>query len=50
VAGWGVGRRLNDSLGITERGGETYAVTALPRRDELFNRLVAAGTQRWEIW
>jgi hypothetical protein len=50
VAGWGVGKQLNDSLGIVDWGGNSFAVTAIPHRDELFNRLVAVGEQNWEIW
>lgn len=33
---------------IIDVNGNVYYITALPRRDELFNRLVAIGNQRWE--
>lgn len=50
VVGWSLGREINDGLEITDRRGETVRVTAVPLRDELFNRLVAMGGQKWEAW
>lgn len=50
VVGWSLGREMADGLEITDRTGATYKVTALPLRDELFNRLVAMGGQKWEAW
>ncbi|ERS98288.1 hypothetical protein HMPREF1624_05072 [Sporothrix schenckii ATCC 58251] len=50
VVGWSLGREMADGLEITERTGTTYKVTAIPLRDELFNRLVAIGGQKWEAW
>ena len=50
VVGWSLGREVADGLEITTNSGETWRVTALPLRDELFNRLVAMGGQKWEAW
>ncbi len=50
VVGWSMGREVADGLEITTRKGETYRVTAMPLRDELFNRLIAVGGQKWEAW
>ncbi|KAF1947959.1 hypothetical protein EJ02DRAFT_449427 [Clathrospora elynae] len=50
VVGWAMGREVADGLVITDRRGETFRITALPLRDELFNRLVAMGGQKWECW
>lgn len=50
VVGWSLGREIADGLEITDRSGQTYKVTALPLRDELFNRLIAIGGQKWEAW
>ncbi|KAI2622768.1 hypothetical protein GGS26DRAFT_583882 [Hypomontagnella submonticulosa] len=50
VVGWSLGREVADGLEITDRRGNTRRVTALPMRDELFNRLIAIGGQKWEAW
>ncbi|KAI1802512.1 hypothetical protein F4811DRAFT_563169 [Daldinia bambusicola] len=50
VVGWSLGREVADGLEITDRTGNVRRVTALPMRDELFNRLVAIGGQKWEAW
>ncbi|KAI8624146.1 hypothetical protein F5Y19DRAFT_480915 [Xylariaceae sp. FL1651] len=50
VVGWSLGREVNDGLEITDRQGNVRKTTALPLRDELFNRLVAIGGQKWEAW
>lgn len=50
VIGWSLGREVADGLEITDRAGNTRRITALPMRDELFNRLVAIGGQKWEAW
>ncbi|KAI1773832.1 hypothetical protein F4818DRAFT_449122 [Hypoxylon cercidicola] len=50
VVGWSLGREVADGLEITDRIGNTRRVTALPMRDQLFNRLVAIGGQKWEAW
>ncbi|KAI1319568.1 hypothetical protein F5Y16DRAFT_390703 [Xylariaceae sp. FL0255] len=50
VVGWSLGREVNDSLEITDRQGNVWKLTALPLRDELFNRLISMGGQKWEAW
>lgn len=50
VVGWALGKEVADGLEITDRAGEVWKVTAVPLRDELFNRLVAMGGQKWEAW
>lgn len=49
-AGWAMDRPMRDSLGITDAQGTEYVLTAIPFRDELFNRLCAIGSQTWEVW
>ena len=50
VVGWATGRTIADGLEIVDRNGTTYKLTAIRLRDELFNRLVAMGGQKWESW
>ncbi|KAM0812259.1 hypothetical protein AB5N19_14576 [Seiridium cardinale] len=50
VVGWSLGREVADALEIVDRRGQMWKVTALPLRDELFNRLIAMGGQKWEAW
>jgi hypothetical protein len=50
VVGWSLGREVADGLEISTVQGEKYKITACPLRDELFNRLVSMGGQKWEAW
>jgi len=50
VVGWALDREVADGLEIVDRTGATWRITACPLRDELFNRLVALGGQKWESW
>ncbi|CAI6340223.1 unnamed protein product [Periconia digitata] len=55
VVGWAMQREVADGLEIVTRSTaskevEKIKVTAMPLRDELFNRLVAMGGQKWETW
>ena len=50
VIGWAMGREVADGLVITDRKGSDTRLTAMLLRDELFNRLVAMGGQKWECW
>ena len=50
VVGWAMDRQIADGLEIVDREGNTYTLTAIYLRDELFNRLVAMGGQKWESW
>ena len=48
AANWSEDKQLLGSLEIDDEGGKTWRFTAIPERDELFNRLIALGKQRWE--
>ncbi|KAH8904517.1 hypothetical protein BR93DRAFT_899550 [Coniochaeta sp. PMI_546] len=52
VADYSEDKELLGSLEIstadTNQANDVYRFTAIPERDELFNRLVAIGQQRWE--
>ncbi|KAF2761079.1 hypothetical protein EJ05DRAFT_461727 [Pseudovirgaria hyperparasitica] len=50
VVGWALDREVSDGVEIVDRKGAKWRVTACPLRDELFNRLVAMGGQKWESW
>jgi hypothetical protein len=50
VVGWALNREVADGLEILDRKGTTWKITALPLRDELFNRLASMGGQKWEAW
>jgi hypothetical protein len=45
---WSSDKELLASLEFDDHSGKTWRLTALPERDELFNRLVAMGGQHWE--
>ena len=48
VVGWATGKQVADGLEVVGKGGERWKMTAITLRDELFNRLVAMGGQKWE--
>ena len=50
VVGWAMDREVADGLEIIAKDGQDKVLTAVPLRDELFNRLVALGGQKWESW
>ncbi|KAI9704003.1 MAG: hypothetical protein M1820_005624 [Bogoriella megaspora] len=50
VIGWALDREVADGLEIIDRKGQIWTITACQLRDELFNRLVAIGGQKWEAW
>ncbi|KAK4619788.1 hypothetical protein CLAFUW4_10851 [Fulvia fulva] len=50
VVGWATGREVADGLEIIDKRGNSWIITAMVLRDELFNRLVAMGGQKWESW
>ena len=50
LVGWALDREIADGLEIVDKLGNSYVVTAMVLRDELFNRLVAMGGQKWEAW
>lgn len=49
VVGWALNSEIADGLEITTVNGERVKFTAMPRRDEVFNRLASLGNQQWEI-
>ena len=50
VVGWATGKTVADGLEIVDKGGHTWKLTAIQYREELFNRLVSLGSQKWESW
>ena len=50
VVSWATGKPVADGLEIVVKNGATYKVTAIRLREELFNRLVSMGGQKWESW
>jgi hypothetical protein len=50
VVGWAMDREIADGIEIIDREGGKWTLTAIYLRDELFNRLVAMGGQKWESW
>lgn len=50
IVGWALERELADGLDIVDNTGQRHTLTAIPLRDELFNRLVAIGAQKWETF
>lgn len=50
IVGWAMGSEVVDGLVITTQEGKELHLTAIERRDQLFNRLIAMGNQMWEAW
>lgn len=50
VVGWALDREIADGIEIISKTGETWKMTAMVLRDEMFNRLIAMGGQKWESW
>jgi hypothetical protein len=50
IVGWALDREVADGLEIVDRQGNRWTITAMALRDELFNRLIAMGGQKWESW
>lgn len=50
VVGWSLDREVKDGLEIGTADGKRFKITAVPLRDEMFNRLVAMAGQKWEAW
>ncbi|EIN07550.1 hypothetical protein PUNSTDRAFT_88129 [Punctularia strigosozonata HHB-11173 SS5] len=48
IVGYALGMQIVDGLEIVDGAGRTFVMTAIDKRDELFNRLIAIGKQRWE--
>ncbi|KAK4946118.1 hypothetical protein LTR28_007892, partial [Elasticomyces elasticus] len=49
VVGWALDREVADGLEIVDKRGQTWPLTALLLRDELFNRLVAMDGQKTSL-
>jgi hypothetical protein len=50
AVGWAMDREVADGVEIKDRNGNSYVLSAVPLRDQLFNRLCAMGGQKWEVW
>lgn len=50
VVGWALDKEIADGVEIVDKQGNSWDLTAMVLRDELFNRLVAMGGQKWEAW
>ncbi|CEH14620.1 Protein of unknown function DUF3292 [Ceraceosorus bombacis] len=50
IVGWALDSVVADALQIETSSGQSFILSALPRRDEVFNRLVSLGKQQWEAW
>ncbi|KAF3227119.1 hypothetical protein TWF106_010607 [Orbilia oligospora] len=50
IVGWALEKTVTDGLEIIDRRGNKYVATAITLREELFNRLVSMGRQKWESW
>lgn len=50
VVGWALDREVADGIEIVDKQGDRRVLTAMVLRDELFNRLIAMGGQKWESW
>ena len=50
VVGWSLDRDVLDGIEIVDLEGKRWLLTAVHLRDELFNRLVAMGQQKWQSW
>ena len=46
--GWALEKQVVDGLVVRTKLGDEYHLTAVMIRDELFNRLIAMGSQMWE--
>lgn len=50
MVGWATSREIADGILVIDKTGEQKQLTAIALREELFNRLIAMGTQMWEAW
>lgn len=50
LAGWALEGKIMDGFEIVDKQGYSTLITSIPHRDELFNRLCAIGSQKWEVW
>lgn len=50
IVGWALDSSIADGIEILTDDGQKHVLTAMPRRDEVWNRLVSMGSQQWELW
>ncbi|EST06211.1 Protein of unknown function DUF3292 [Kalmanozyma brasiliensis GHG001] len=50
VVGWALGGEVADGIEIVDKQDQVHKLTAMGRRDEVFNRLIALGNQKWEAF
>ena len=50
IVGWALESAIADGLELITQDGKTHIITAMARRDEVWNRLVSMGKQHWELW
>lgn len=50
VVGWALGGEVADGIEIVDKQDRVHKLTAMGRRDEVFNRLIALGSQKWEAF
>jgi hypothetical protein len=50
VTSWATEKQIADGLAVKSKSGDEWHLTSILDRDELFNRLVAMGSQMWEAW
>ncbi|KAK5169572.1 uncharacterized protein LTR77_005549 [Saxophila tyrrhenica] len=50
VVGWALDREIADGIEIKDKQGNSYILTAMVLRDELFNRLISISGQKWQAW
>lgn len=50
MVGWATGKEVVDGMVIRTKSGEEFQLTAVTIRDDLFNRIIAMGSQMWEAW
>jgi hypothetical protein len=48
IVGWASEKQIVDGLVVKTKQGKEFHLTAIPLRDELFNRLIAIGRHMWE--
>ncbi|GAC97059.1 hypothetical protein PHSY_004643 [Pseudozyma hubeiensis SY62] len=50
VVGWALGGEVADGIEIVDKQNNVHKLTAMGRRDEVFNRLISLGKQKWEAF
>ena len=50
LVGLALGKQIADGLIVRSSDGTEHHLTAIVRRDDLFNRLVALAGTYWEAW